>query len=441
MITEEEFEIFQQNMNMMRQENFQLKDQYEELCQQMKDFQEKKDQLASLEKQREESRNRHNESLQAYRDELAKLQKQAAEQQERNTKEMNEKVNELNEKLSVLNKQIKEKEDENDKIKGRIKLYDNRLHQVNADIDKAKRREKKFRPTLEFLRMSRSIPMYLEDLNMKIYKQKAIYQKNISEISELENKLADIEKRDQDVNLQTIDKTGALQAEKARLKKSAEHLEEAIGETKKLQRALDDAKSRFQNAKSMTEKTIIDRKEMTEKYKATKAQLEAEYLELQKVSDENKEKLNEIQGESAKEIAAYDKKIKEARKKITMIRDNGIDPDNPSVDHDLESQIVKVIQEKKEMEKQIALIEDEIKDLDKLIVKKDEDLQTLTLKMKPTPKILSDPEFQERQILLEELVFQNKTLRDTFMEMANRIQKLKIENENIRKDFRNKMEK
>ena len=136
-----------------------------------------------------------------------------------------------------------------------------------------------------------------------------------------------------------------------------------------------------------------------------------------------------------------DKKIKEARKKITMIRDNGIDPDNPSVDHDLESQIVKVIQEKKEMEKQIALIEDEIKDLDKLIVKKDEDLQTLTLKMKPTPKILSDPEFQERQILLEELVFQNKTLRDTFMEMANRIQKLKIENENIRKDFRNKMEK
>jgi predicted RNase H-like nuclease (RuvC/YqgF family) len=77
------------------------------------------------------------------------------------------------------------------------------------------------------------------------------------------------------------------------------------------------------------------------------------------------------------------------------------------------------------LQQAIHLVEEEIRD-------KDLEIQTLTLKMPPTPKILAMPEFQQKQLLLEELVLQNRELRNTFSEMTERIVQLKAENAQIR---------
>ncbi|OHT00113.1 hypothetical protein TRFO_08093 [Tritrichomonas foetus] len=440
MITEEEFEIFQQNLNAMSQENFALKEEFEELQKLTKDYQNMKEKIASLEKQREDTRLRHQESLQIFKDELAKLQKQAAEQHEENTKKNNEKINELNEKIAILNRQIKEKEESNDQIKNKIKLFDNRFNQVNQDIEQGKLKEKKYRPILQFLHRSRYLPMYMEDLAMKNHIQKETFSKNQIEMTELDTKILQLERRDKELNLQIDVKKNEVDMTKDRLKLSTEQLEEARAETAKTQHALDEARNRFKNAKEMTEKVLADRKNSSEKYQAEKIALEKELSELKEKVTENKAKIDDIHGESTKELSFYEEKIKEVRKKISTIRDTGIDPDLPSVDHDLESQIVKVIQDKKDLEREIAEMDDEIKSLDSQIEQKESELQNLTLKMKPTPKILTSPEFQEKQLLLEELVIQNRTLRETFINMATKIQNLKAENQNIRKSFRRQME-
>jgi hypothetical protein len=86
------------------------------------------------------------------------------------------------------------------------------------------------------------------------------------------------------------------------------------------------------------------------------------------------------------------------------------------------------------LEQAIRLVEEEIND-------KNLEIQTLTLKMPPTPRILAMPEFQQKQLLLEELVLQNRELRNTFAEMTERIVHLKAENAEIRRKIQLKTSK
>ena len=185
----------------------------------------------------------------------------------------------------------------------------------------------------------------------------------------------------------------------------------------------------------------MHRAQIEEKYQNDKKNLLDELNELNKTSEENKKEIEAIRGESSKELASYDEKIKEIRKKISLIRDSGIDPDSPSVDSDLQTQMVKVTQGKKDLQEDMNRIDTDIKQIEEQIKLKEEELNYLALKMKPTSKILQLPEFKEKMLLLEELVIQNKNLKNTFENIANRVEMLKQENKEIRSNFREKMGK
>ena len=68
-LSEEEFAVFQKNMNDVSQQAFQLKEELSELTEQTKSLQSKRDELATLEQRREEMKERHKESLKVFHEE------------------------------------------------------------------------------------------------------------------------------------------------------------------------------------------------------------------------------------------------------------------------------------------------------------------------------------------------------------------------------------
>jgi hypothetical protein len=94
--------------------------------------------------------------------------------------------------------------------------------------------------------------------------------------------------------------------------------------------------------------------------------------------------------------------------------------------------------EKSSLVKETQRVLTETKRLEVQLQQKTWDLQTLTLKTQPTQTLLGNPEFQQKFVLLKELVLQNMELREEVTKMTERILLLKQENDEIRKRLEGK---
>ena len=147
------------------------------------------------------------------------------------------------------------------------------------------------------------------------------------------------------------------------------------------------------------------------------------------------QEIEDIKNSKNAEIEQYNEKISQLRKKLTYIKENDDDPDVPRVDTDLKKQISNVKAQMVDLEAAIQKAEKDKKELGVQISQKDFELQAITLKMPPTQKILEDPQFQTKQLLLQEMVLQNASLRQRFAEMTEKITSLKQENAEIRRQL------
>lgn len=436
-LSEEEFAVFQKNMNDVSQQAFQLKEELSELTEQTKSLQSKRDELATLEQRREEMKERHKESLKVFHEELENKQKEAIEQQEKSS----QKVVNLNKTIAELNQKIKDKEENCEQVKNHIKTFDSKYNSIQQEIMETKKIIKELKPNRQYVASLLPIPMYIEDLSMQNFLLRKIYDKNQAEISEYRASIASYEKKDKAIRQQIKDKRSEADIIKGRLNTSKEQYQKAEVEIERTKKALEEAVKRLNSAKSVTENAKVQRVQMEEKYNEDKKKLLEELDELRKKSEENQKEIEAIKGECSKELASYEEKVKEIRKKISIIRETGIDPDSPSVDSDLQTQMLKVNQDKKVIQEDMDKTDLNIRALKEKIKLKEEELNYLALKMKPTPKILQSAEFKEKMLLLEELVIQNKNLKDTFENIATKVETLKQENKEIRSNFRQKMEK
>ena len=118
------------------------------------------------------------------------------------------------------------------------------------------------------------------------------------------------------------------------------------------------------------------------------------------------------------------------------MKETGKDPDSQTVSEDLENQIKKVKHEQNQVTKDIAEIDNSIKLLDVKIEDLDFEFQSIILKMKPTPEILADPNFQINKLLFQELVIQNRELRFEIEKLTDKINELNQENQNIKNMYK-----
>ena len=148
--------------------------------------------------------------------------------------------------------------------------------------------------------------------------------------------------------------------------------------------------------------------------------------------------LKSLQEESDAALDEHNKKIAELRRKLNNLKETGEDEDIPRVDKELEAQIQKIVSDNSQLKIKNEMLEQAIKLVKSEIDAKDYSIQCLTLKTKPTPKILANPTFQTNQLLLEEIVLQNQELRKTFSDISDQIMAIQEENQRIRADIQSK---
>ncbi|OHT01361.1 hypothetical protein TRFO_07600 [Tritrichomonas foetus] len=441
MLTEEEFSVFQNQLIELGQENFRLKEQLDDLLAKNAELPKLKKELEECEKQREEMRATHTQSIQVLKEELAKLQKKASEQAEANSKKITDKITEVNQQITEVTRQTKEKEDQIEQLRQTVRTHDLRVQQKTQKLEQLQKRAKGYEPLIEFLRNSRAIPMYIEDLNMKILNLTQLKAKDDKTLSELDQQVTDLHRLNDELGKKIKDKAAEIEAANIKLKATSLRIQNANDEIQKTKKSLEEATQRLEQTKEATKKAAEEREAQLKKIECEKKELEGQIEEREKTRNELQAKLDEMKNETNQELEKHTTKIQELRKKLNSIKETGDDDEIPRVDRELQFQINRVMEEKaalkdktQMLQQAILLVEEEIRD-------KDVEIQTLTLKMPPTPRIVSMPEFQQKQLLLEELVLQNRELRNTFSEMTERIVQLKKENAELREKIKVKTAK
>jgi chromosome segregation ATPase len=432
MLTEEEFAVFQSQLVELGQENFRLKEQLDALQQANSELPALKQELEACEKEREDNRIKHNAALQKLKDELTTLQKRAAEQAETSSRKLTDRITEVNQQINEVARQTKEKEDQIEQLRQQVRQQEVRVQQKSVKLEKLQKKARSYDPLITFLRNSRAIPMYIEDLNVRIARLREQRGAEEDNLRQLDQKVTDIHKINDELSRKIKEKTVEFENASSRLKATTARISEANDEIEKTKRALDEANGRLAAAKAATQEAIRDREQELEKIRVQRGEIESRIEERERERNELQQKLDQMKGETDQELARHTAKIQELRRKLNSIKETGDDEEIPRVDRELQLQIQRVVEEKTSLREKAQMLRQAIRLVEEEINDKNLEIQTLTLKMPPTPKILAMPEFQQKQLLLEELVLQNRELRNTFAEMTERIVQLKAENAQIR---------
>ena len=435
MVSEAEFEEFQANLEKLGQEIFERKETLKKLKKENEGFDALQQQFERLRSDREGMMTRHEQSLAVLREELEKKKREAEEQAEKNAKEQNDRMTEVNQEIATLQQEIKEKEAAVDRLRIKVRSHDSNIQIKTTRLQRLIRQEEGLRVILRFLEASRPIPMYIEDLSVRVERLTKVKEAKVEQLRELRAKYADLQKLNSDIETKMNTKNLEVTATKRTLELNGERLRAAEKEMESTRKTLDEARERLKVAHAQTEKLVNERKEIEERADHQKAEIEEELKGYKEKQAELDKELEAAKGGNSDEMKTYDEKIAKLRKKLTYIKDNDADPDVPRVDRDLQRQIDKVIAEMSDLEKDTANCREEAKRLDIQVKQKEWELQTICLKMEPTKEIQEMPEFMEKTILLEELVLQNKALRTRFEELSERVVALKQENVDIRRQL------
>ena len=435
MVSEAEFEEFQANLEKLGQEIFERKETLKKLKKENESFDSLQQQLERLRSDREGMMTRHEQSLAVLREELEKKKREAEEQAEKNAKEQNDRMTEVNQEIATLQQEIKEKETAVDRLRIKVRSHDSNIQIKTTRLQRLIRQEEGLRVILRFLEASRPIPMYIEDLSVRVARLTEVKESKVEQLRELRAKYAELQKQNSDIETKMNTKNLEVTATKRTLELNGERLRAAEKEMESTRKTLDEARERLKVARAQTERLVNERKEIEERADQQKAEIEAELKGYREKQAELDKELEAAKGGNSDEMKTYDEKIAKLRKKLTYIKDNDADPDVPRVDRDLQRQIDKVIAEMSDLEKDTATCREEAKRLDIQVKQKEWELQTICLKMEPTKEIQDMPEFMEKTILLEELVLQNKALRTRFEELSERVVALKQENIDIRRQL------
>lgn len=438
MLSEEEFTVFQNQLVELGQENFKLKEQLDNLQAANAELPKLKQQIEQCEKQRDEMRMRHTQSVDVLKEELGKLQQQAAEVAATNSKRVSDRITEVNQQITEVQKQTKDKEGQLEQLKQQLKTHELRIQQKSSKLETLKARAQKYIPVMKFLENSRAMPMYIEDLNSRIYSMRKAKEADEKALAELDQKVTDLHRENDDLGKKIKDRAQDIADSEKKLKLTQEKISAANSEIESTKKAIAEAEMKLTAAKEAQIKIIGQRNEELQKIKAEREQLEAQIKEQEAEKVNLQSKISELHAKTEEELSKHNEKIAKLRKKLNNIKETGTDDEIPRVDKELQEQINRIIDEKASLKDKsqmllqaIELVKEEIRD-------KDLEIQTLTLKQPPTAKILAMPEFQQKQLLLEELVLQNKELKNTFSNMTERIAQMKEEAAKLRKAIQEK---
>lgn len=427
MITEEEFNVFQSQLVDLGQQNFKLKEELDILTEKNAELPKLKAELAELESSRESAKERHAQAMEVLREELSGLQKRATEQAEENAKRTTERLTQLKRSIQETNQEIKSKEEQVEDLQHQLRSFEVRIQQKNLKAERLEAKEKTYEPFIEFLHGARAFPMYIEDLEAHLIQINSVIHAREQELAELDERVASLRSQNDTLEKQILEKDGETQASRVALDDLKSRVKNSHTQIEKTKLAREELAKKLIEARDAAQKTVEERESELARLASKRVELEAMIEEKTQEKDHLQQELDQMQADTDAQVSTHAVKVQELRKKLSVIKETGEGEEIPRVDRDLQFQINHIIQEKKQLadntqmlQQAIELVEEEMDDNDRAI-------QALTLRAAPTPRILAQPEFQEKQLLLEELVLQNKGLRNTLSDIKAKIARLKAE--------------
>lgn len=430
----EELKDFQE-LAELGQRNFALKEELDRLLAANKEIPKLKQELADLEQEKTELKQRHEGEMKELKKQLEDAKKKVSEDAENQTKMLAAKLTEMSHQLADVMKKTKEKDEEVKQLKSQVKTHKTDVRVKMEQLEKLQRKAGQFMPFISFLRNSRSIPMYIEDLSVRIMNLKKQQKEEDEKLAKLDQDVTDLHRHNDDLARKIKAKAAEIAENKAKLKGTKGKIKDTKAEIEKTNVSLGQAQEKLEAAKEAGAQLASEVEGKMKTIRDERAKVDAIVKEKQALRDEAQRELDGMKSETDRELESYSTKIQDLRAKLNSIKETGDDGDGTRVDKELQQQIGRVIEEKGQLNDQIMMLKQAIELVEEEIRQKGLKIQQITLKMEPTEKILAHPDFQEKQLFLEELILQNRELRNTFSEMTERAEQLRTENSNLRKQI------
>lgn len=342
------------------------------------------------------------------------------EEKKKQAENLSSEITRVNEQIEYIKNQIKEKESENVELK-------NKIDDLISHRNTLKQKVEAYTPVIEFLKRTRNLPMYLDDLEGRMVTLQRIKENCYKEFMQKEEVVQELQSKN--VELQrSIDKQREINVS---LEEELEGLKEEInaenGKLNDAKEAVTSTQKKINDKKSEIEDLLRQREAELEKINSKKPEMEIKLKQQEEVKQRLKQQLDDLRNRTKAELSESNEKITLLREKLSNIKNNGCDDDIPHVDLELKSKINAIIMEKEQLIEQSKMLSQAIDDIKKEIENTDIKIYKHMFRSIPPENVLSNPEFKSKMMQIEEYVIQNITLESSIKEMTQSIDELRKE--------------
>ena len=148
--------------------------------------------------------------------------------------------------------------------------------------------------------------------------------------------------------------------------------------------------------------------------------------------DKLKKQLESNQKETETKNQNYTKQIQELRRKLTNLKNYGFDEDSQPVDRQLQFKINELIDLKNSLNDKTNMLSEATNLVKSDLIEKEQEIQKRIFKKLISNNVLSKKEIHAKRIQLDDIILQNKGLREAYSDLTNQLLKLQEENLEIR---------
>jgi chromosome segregation ATPase len=339
----------------------------------------------------------------------------------------------MSQEVAEMTQKVKDKDDLIDKLRVAFRGYEPARQNRLARLQHLRREEQSYRPSIDFLMVSRSFPMYLEDLSSRVRSLRRKKCKCQQVLKSMNGQIEELRRARDGARAEIAAKCAELRTYQGQVQSATDRVQQQSKDIERRQKALDEAGQRLeqeceQTRRFMTEHAELDRQALDMRHK-----FDSEMADIDRCQAEFEAGVAAARNSKEGEVSAYEDRIQKLRHKITFIRERDADPDIPAIDVDLRRQVERVRAYQQDLVRESERCDEEVKQLELEIKQKTWDLQTLVMKTQPTPGILASSVFHEKFVLLKELVLQNLELKMETAALSERALALRTENNAMRK--------
>ena len=426
---EQKFNELQSKIIELSQQNYDLREELKVLQKTNTNLPQYKEELEKCEKEREEINLFYTQTIQTLEKNLQNVRDKAEKKQKCEIFKLKEKINSVNEQIKEVKKNTKKSDEEIEEMKSLINEFEQSHQKKQIKLDEYNKKLEKLKYVVRFLKGTKRLPMYFEDLESRIC------MININK-KKYDDDLADVYQQVTELHKQNVEYEKKIKTNNDLLNKSKADLESHLDEIKQASVQISNLNKTLSNSNQIYLELQSESERITEEYQNRFDEIEKEKtIKLNKCNEKVKElsiledQLSEMKKRSDTKINDLNAVIKEQRKRLSNLNENGFDEEIPRVDIELQEQIDKVKLQKEELKDHIKMLEEALYLAKNELTEKDIENLKLIFNIEQITKINNSPEFQQKKLLLEELIYQNNQLNIMVNEMTKKIELLSKDNE------------